>query len=270
MSEKVEKEIISISVGEKTWMPPKDSPDVRGSFLKALGEANRKVEMEGGESSITVKVRDAATAKMYQADFIVDHLSELEDVFSKSSIPQEFSSIIDQIRPEERAPEKPRKEGMSWVHMGIKEGDTLMGWVTACVVPENRHVNKVSFSFCNAKDCFSRRIGRILSRERMDNGECIALVAGSDRYTDVREFLIHHAAGKTSPNFLSSTDDRLVDKWPMWLHPDRARRGDIPADVKEFLEDLKANSKDHIARRLSGRLLLRDRLPEYKTWPIRE
>lgn len=260
--------ITKITAGTKNWSP--QSPDdERTSMLLALAQANRIVEIDGQPAEICIEVL-SDDSKTFRARVPVERLSELDEVFNRGTIPREFRQILDTLKVSERAPELPRLPGMSWVHMGIKEDGELLGHVTACVIPSRNVANciTVAFAFCKAADNFSRRIGRVMSRSRLDLKYTLDLVEGSDRYSAVRSFLLSVAAGRKPLNLVNE-DYNYV--FPSWMDPKRSRRGDVPQDVVEFLEELKtARGVDYVFKRRAEELLKKDRTPEYETWPIRE
>jgi hypothetical protein len=260
---------LSIKGPGVTYSCPATDKEAREAVIKAVAACNMHVELSGKTQEIEMELQDQENDRLWRFKVEVDRISELYDVFHRGTVPKEVRPILEQIRPEERAEEKPRQEGMSWVHAGIRENGTLMGWVTACIVPVTSGIVKASFAFCRSDDCFSKRLGRIISRERMDAGTFVKLACSKCRFDAVRYFLKAVAVGDRPKNMVDSEIPTAY--FPYWLDPGREKRGDIPHDVVVLLEGIKSLPRlDALTRLQIRQIMNKRRVPDYEIWAIND
>jgi len=230
-------------------------PSDRVTILLALQLANEAVELEG-EDVVIDMVLDDGTNK-YNINLLVDRIMELDELINKHTMTPALYDWMESIDVNERTPELPRLDGMSWVHMSVKDELELevIGWVTACIMPDPDRYKalKISFAFGMSNCCFSKRLGRIVSRDRYDIGKCFTVNAGaSDRYSSVQSLIRDIVGGQTLTTVI---EDLWGNTFPGWMTKDRVRK-DIPEDIRAFMESLHANGEiDPLTSRTAGKLL---------------
>jgi len=222
--------------------PPIDQ--VRSALARATEEWEKSGEDVDLEIYVDKTVKEGLNPeKTYCRSLwiVIDRFMELDEAIDPDLL-QDGDWIKDWLIenniPGERAEEQERPEGMSWVHMSIKNDNHVVGKVTACIVPDRELPSymRVSFAFCRGGVPFSKRQGRILSQMKIDRGTSLMVLSSSTRYNDVENIIMRTLHGQS---LLNCTEDSATQHFPKWVFPNY--RGDIPEDVKELLEELYVN-----------------------------
>jgi len=248
-----------------------DEGSDRAAILRAICCANRNIEMHGKELELLLELKNEDNGERYCVNLLVDRIMELDELINRHTMcPALHDWMENTLKVYERPNEQQRLEGMSWVHMGIRAEDRLLGWVTACVMPSDKYSKalKISFAFCMPKDCFSKRLGRILSRTRMDEGKHYTVVKGDDRWESVKYLIDGIVAGKKVATVIR---DEWGTVFPGWLGVNQRIRKDIPADIHKFLEKISEDTDiDPLRRREALALLGHDMEFVGTLWQVRD
>ena len=141
--------------------------------LETIAEANGLVE-RGSTVAIIIRFQKS-NGRYTRATLAFNSVVEPHEILSfGESTPPEIVKWADENDFSSPPEEPPCGPGESFVHLTINdERRGVIGRVTAFMMIGHEDAYAVSFAFCNKADEFSRRTGRMISRDRMNKGDFV-------------------------------------------------------------------------------------------------
>jgi hypothetical protein len=207
--------------------------DPRTVILESIRHANRAVELGDRSGWLEITIKKGSLQYLGRVQF--GWIMEPHEAINVKTVGEDLKEWVASLHLEEEEEEMPpRKKGESYIHMTVvdKNDSNIIGRVSACIIPVG-DLYTISFAFCRSDDGFSRRRGRMISRQRMDEGERVKILRNDNvtRFEIIQNLITDFINAGFS--YALSEDDMKKINLPPWCKPGPPR--ELGDDVLKIL-----------------------------------